>query len=451
MERVFADDELADIGREAAARAWDDGLTVLRPDGSVVPIPLVAEPAAYARETLSALAAEAQLILSGSVKLARALLERGDERDRAALLDPFEGLEAEAMASLFTAAPCPAVVARVDFLPPDDGGPPRALELNATIPAMPAYADLAAHGWLRAAGARRGLAPREAEDLVARCGSNMEKLREALLAYYRSRGGTRARPSIAIVARPGDAQLGELRRLARHFVQMGHAVANLTPDECEPEDWDVLYRHVWAHRTPPQSPFARALREPGRFVLANPVNGMLEAKALFARLSEAGDDDALAVIAGLGAGEREAARRLPWTRRLDGTLVERVVAERERFVLKRSWDYGGKSVHLGAETAAADWRRVVEASAGDPQGGGFVVQERIHAVRAAATRIAPEGVSRTDMYRDVSTYCGLADRPLDGSVVRAAASPVVNILGGGGLAPVIPEDVLQLLGAARPA
>jgi hypothetical protein len=26
-------------------------------------------------------------------------------------------------------------------------------------------------------------------------------------------------------------------------------------------------------------------------------------------------------------------------------------------------------------------------------------------------------------------------------VVRAAASPIVNILGGGGLAPVIPEDV----------
>jgi hypothetical protein len=32
-----------------------------------------------------------------------------------------------------------------------------------------------------------------------------------------------------------------------------------------------------------------------------------------------------------------------------------------------------------------------------------------------------------------------------GSVVRAAASPVVNILGGGGLAPVIPDDVLARL------
>ena len=38
----------------------------------------------------------------------------------------------------------------------------------------------------------------------------------------------------------------------------------------------------------------------------------------------------------------------------------------------------------------------------------------------------------------------IASRP-GGSVVRAAASPIVNILGGGGLAPVIPEDVYQRL------
>jgi hypothetical protein len=30
-------------------------------------------------------------------------------------------------------------------------------------------------------------------------------------------------------------------------------------------------------------------------------------------------------------------------------------------------------------------------------------------------------------------------------VVRAASSPIVNILGGGGLAPVIPSDVWDLL------
>jgi len=443
---LFPDEALADVGRAAAERAWAEGMTVLKPDGTVVPIPLVAEPEVLSRVALSRVAGEAQAILSGAVKLARALVEGGDDRDREALLGPFEGLEAEAMAKLFAEAPCPAVVARVDFLVPrDPGAEPRALELNATIPAMPAYADLAAHSWLRAAARARGLSPREERDLVAQCGSHMESLRETLVAFFRSRGGGRERPSIAIVARPGDAQIGELRRLAAHFRQMGHAAENLVPAECEPERFDLLYRHVWAHRTPPDAPFARALREPGRFVLANPVNGLLEAKALFARLSQCAEDGALAARAGLDAAERAAAVRLPWTRRMDEGLVPRLLAERERFVLKRSWDYGGKSVHLGAEMAPEAWAAAVRAAAADAKGGGFVAQERIFAARRPATRVAPEGVARGELYRDISTYCGLGAAPPRGSVVRAASSPIVNILGGGGLAPVIPEDVYERL------
>ncbi len=348
------------------------------------------------------------------------------------------------MARLFD-APLPVMVARVDFLAPEGGGPPRALELNATIPAMPAYADLAAFSWIGAAARERGLSPRAERTLVARCGSHMERLRETLVAFYRARGGTRERPSIALVARPGDAQIGELRRLAAHFRQMGHDAANLVPVECEPERWDLLYRHVWAHRVPPDAPFARALRDPVRFVIANPVNGLLEAKALFARLSECAEDLELAARAGLDAREREAAARLPWTRRLDAALAPRVLAERERFVLKRSWDYGGKSVFLGAESSPQEWARAVEAAAADTRAGGFVAQERVFAVRRPATRIAPEGVSRGDLVRDLSTYCGLGPSRPDGSVVRAAASPIVNILGGGGLAPVIPDDVVEEL------
>jgi hypothetical protein len=379
------------------------------------------------------------------VKLARALLARGDPRDTEALLGPFEGLEAEAMSRLFTEAPCPAVVARVDFLPPGDGGLPRALELNATIPAMPAYADLAALSWIRAAARVRGFSPRRERELLARAGSHMEALRETLVAFYRWRGGSRERPSIAIVARPGDAQIGELRRLAAHFRQMGHETEVLVPDEADPDGHDLLYRHVWAHRTPPGSRFARALREPSRWPLANPVNGMLESKALFARLSEAAEDAALSGAAALDPAELAAARRLPWTRMHSESLVPRLLAERDRFVLKRNWDYGGKSVHLGAETGPAAWERVVREAATDRRAGGFVAQERVFAARRPATRITPTGPEAGSLYRDISTYGGLLPVHPFGSVVRAAASPIVNILGGGGLAPVIPADVWEEL------
>jgi len=441
MQPIFEGEALVAVGRAAAERAWADGLTVHKPDGAIMPIPLVAEPEVLPREALAAAAREAEAILSGAVKLARALLAAGDARDRAALVDPFSGLEAEAMARLFTDAPLPAVLARVDFLVPEGGGAPRALELNATIPAMSGYADLAAHSWIRAAAAALGRPPREAERLVAACGSHMERLRAALVAFYRARGGTQARPSIAVVARPGDAQLGELGRLVAHLRQMGHEAESLVPAECEPERWDILYRHVWAHRVDPGAPFARALREPGRFVLANPVNGLLEAKGLFARLSECAEDRVLADRAGLDAVERAAAGRLPLTRRLTPELAPRVVEERPRWVLKRSWDYGGKSVRLGAEMAPDAWARAVETALSDARGGGFVAQERIFAARRPATRIAPDGADRGLLYRDLSTYCGLGPSRPDGSVVRAAASPIVNILGGGGLAPVLPEDV----------
>ena len=445
MEPIFEGEALVRVGRAAARLAWEGGMTVRRPDGTVVPIPLLAEPEVLAQAELEAAAREAELILSGSVKLARALLQGGDQRDRAALIEPFSGLEAEAMGRLFEEAPLPVMVARVDYLIPADGGAPRALELNATIPAMPAYADLAAHSWLRAAARARGRTAREAGELVAACGSHMERLREALVAVYRARGGHLARPSIAIVARPGDSQIGELRRLEAHFRAQGHEVRNLLPTECVPEDWDLLYRHVWAHHVSPGAPFARALLAPGRYPLYNPVNGLLEAKALFARLSECAEDGALAVRAGLDEAERGAAARLPWTRRLTAALAPRVKAERRGFVLKRSWDYGGKSVHLGAELDQAAWERVVDDSLADQRGGGFVAQERIFAARRPATRIASDEETRGDLYRDLSTFCGLGPSRPGGSVVRAAASPIVNILGGGGLAPVIPSSVYERL------
>jgi hypothetical protein len=444
---LFEGERLREVGRNAAERAWAEGMTVLRPDGAVVPIPLLAEPEVMTREDLAVAAREAQLILSGSVKLARALLARGDARDRAALVEPFTLLEAEAMKALFARAPLPVMVARVDFLVPETGGPPRALELNATIPAMPAYADLAAFSWIRAAARALGKPPREEEALVAACGSHMERLREAIVAYYRQRGGTRERPSIAIVARPGDAQIGELGRLRAHFRQMGHACENLVPTGCDPDAWDVLYRHVWAHRVDPSAPFAKALLAPDRYVIANPVNGLLEAKALFARLSECAEDEGLAALAGLDAEERAAAARLPWTRRLVPELRPRLLEERAAFVLKRSWDYGGKSVHLGAELTQARWAQVVEEALADERGGGFVAQERIFARRGPATRITPDGADPGVLYRDLSTYCGLGTSRPDGSVVRAAASPIVNILGGGGLAPLVPADVMEALGA----
>ncbi len=110
---------------------------------------------------------------------------------------------------------------------------------------------------------------------------------------------------------------------------------------------------------------------------------------------------------------------------------------------QESWDYGGKSVSLGAELDPREWAHRVRAAAAD---GGFIVQQRVFGARSPATRVTAGLEARHgDLYHDISTYTGLLDVAPGGSVVRAATSPVVNLLGGGGLAPVIPADVMAQL------
>ena len=51
---------LEQIGQDAARMAWQQGMTVLKPDGDVVPIPLIAEPEIISRNELNFAADEAK-------------------------------------------------------------------------------------------------------------------------------------------------------------------------------------------------------------------------------------------------------------------------------------------------------------------------------------------------------------------------------------------------------
>src|SRR6202000_3085315 len=93
----------------------------------------------------------------------------------------------------------------------------------------------------------------------------------------------------------------------------------------------------------------------------------LEVKGMLGLLSAAAGDDAESARIGLDDTERGAvARAVPWTRLCahgptrgpDGSLIPDLAAwtrdNGAALVLKRSWDYGGKGVFLGAELAAAE-------------------------------------------------------------------------------------------------
>jgi hypothetical protein len=245
------------------------------------------------------------------------------------------------------------------------------------------------------------------------------------------------------------------------------------------ESFDLVYRHIFARRVDLASDFGRALVDPPPgCIVVNPVVSPLEVKGMLAFLHGALDDAALARALALGDAERDAVARLvPWTRLLvpgpatlpDGStapdLPAWVAAHPERLVLKKSWDYGGKSVVLGPEAddakvrarmaetfaGAADWPRFVAAAAA--QDDLFVVQEFVAPTprRHLLVERAPGGghtAAWRDLFVDVSAYCNLGDAPRPrGGACRASGSRIVNILGGGGLTPLVPTDVAEdLLG-----
>jgi hypothetical protein len=469
--------------RRALARAYADsararGVVVVKPDGSEVAIPPLLSPAAIDRARMAGVSADAGRILSSLVRLTASLMT-GDEHAalRKKLFGSFTPLEALGLERTWRDA-AQLATARVDFLV-DTAGRARALEVNTTIPAMQGYADCIAEAFLREVARARGLDERRADELVARNGRNTDELLASLIAHYRRLGGTRDEGLvIALVARRGDAQRGELEHYVQRWRALGHDAYLAAPDEVrldgdralvQERAPDLIYRHIFARRLQPDEPFARVLLEPARHRVLNPMASHLEVKALLALASDSVRSNRFP----LDDDERAALQRsVPWTRVLearaghapDGSAVGDLVAftrgERDRLVLKRSWDYGGKSVFLGAELdgeasqarmraltgseRVRTWDQLIDFALADRD--AWVVQELVHAERTPQLRVEDGDVVERSLYGDLNAYTctGAAPRP-SGGAVRASESRIVNILGGGGLAPLVRSDVLDLL------
>jgi hypothetical protein len=472
------------LARDYAARARADGAYVVRPDGGEVTIPPILTPVAIEPARQRQVASDAHLITRALTKVTSDLMEdptRAPLKQR--LFGAFTALEAEALGSTWRKSEQLATV-RVDFLVGDDGHA-RALEVNSTIPAMQGYSDAIAAAFLRAVAAARGRTEAAAEALVAENGRNSDDLLVSLLSHHERLGGRTGPQSIAIVARAGDAQYGELLHYVRRWTALGHRVFIATPEVVRIVDGravvddvipDLIYRHIFARRLDPTSELARICLDPEHFHLFNPISSHLEVKGMLALLSAAAADDAEATRIGLGADERDAvARAVPWTRLLThgatsgpgresiDELPAWVHAHGRQLVLKRSWDYGGKGVFLGAElaegaaaqarlqallgrppTALAGWAELCDFALADRD--AWVVQELVPATTERHLRVDADGVHACDLYVDLSAFTnlGAAPRP-SGGAVRGSESRIVNILGGGGMAPLIRTDVLTRL------
>lgn len=459
------------LGPQLAALAHARGLAFTHADGSTRPLPIAITPVIVARAELERRLWTSERISSAAAKLARALM-RGPEREQVlAGLSPLE----RALAEQTFEATSTLVTTRVDYF----GG--KALEINATIPAMQGYSDIAARSFVEVVGRAWGLDDAAIDGLLGELGSNARALHHALLAGYRTLRPGRGEPHrIALLCRRFDAQLSELAWLRDRMRELGSEVDIVHPDQLAGDDavrvgskvYDLVYRHVFVRRLEaPDMQGAEYMRgllrdPPGkRAVVLNPPASQIEAKLTFARLSRALDDRELALRAGLDADELEAVREaMPSTRPFDDpALAREVAAEPDRWVIKRSWDYGGRTVFVGrtressgfAERVRAiydeplDWPHLCERALADREGGGFVAQHYVDNQLEPHVIVAADGLVSADLHVDFSCFAsvGVGERPPWTGVCRGSTSPIVNLHAGGGLLPLIDDVVAGRLAA----
>ena len=422
------------FGPELAKTAYERGLAVTnKVSGETTPIPVTATPVIIDKTALAQRQHVAALLASAGVKMSRAILAGPL---RSVVFDGLSPLEQRLADATFQRLST-LVTTRVDFFV-NHAGEAKALELNATIPAMQAYSDIAAHTFIEIVGRFWGAKDHVTARWQAENGSNALALFRALLNGYAQVRDGRSPERLLILTRKNDAQRTELNALASRFSDWGVPTTIATPDQLSGTDavrvdgqpFDLIYRHLFVRRLEEVdmvgADYVRALlAEPNgtRAVVLNPPASQVEVKAVFAYLSEATEDAELAKAAALTTDELEAIRRtVPWTRVFRGpALLAEVQRDADHFVIKRSWDYGGRAVFVGksretpsftdrakqAYGAELDWAEVCTRAEADRVGGGFVVQRLVETSTQPHVVCSGNAQIPTDLFVDFSTYASV--------------------------------------------
>jgi hypothetical protein len=200
----------------------------------------------------------------------------------------------------------------------------------------------------------------------------------------------------------------------------------------------VLYRHLSARYVDLSTPLVRAFLDPVRHGMWNRVDGWLETKGLFAELSLQA-----AGARFLAQDEREAVADLvPWTRLLDD-IPDFALGDGDRFVLKKSHDYGGKSVVIGREVGPAAFSQALARAGRRARQLGGAGAGGCAGHRALPLRQTGPAASRsTSTSAPTRRSFGVPD---GGSVCRAAPGRVVNIVGAAAWRRCSPDEVLASL------
>jgi hypothetical protein len=465
------------FGPELATTVFNRGLAVTdKTTGEARAIPVTATAVVLATAELQRRQRLSALLSSATLKMSRAVCLGSARELVLGALSPLE----RKLCELTVASTDSLVTTRVDFFV---GSKVNALEVNATIPAMQGYSDIAAQALIEIAGRFWGLKPHVIAALMAKNGSNALALYRGLLSGYAKVRPGKTPQRIGLLLRRNDSQLTEQRYLCERFRELGSEADLIHPDQLSGDDavradgksYDLIYRHLFVRRLEEPdmlgAEYVRGLlAEPNgtRAVVLNPPASQVEVKTAFALLSQATEERDLAQQAGLTDEELAAiAESVPWTRPFrSAALLAQVAAEPDRYVLKRSWDYGGRAVFVGrtrsepsfservraAYGTELGWEELCKRAVDDRVGGGFVVQELVETQPEAHLLCSGNAQTPADLFVDFSAYAsvGFGNQPHWGGVCRGSLSHIVNIVGGGGVLPLLTEEVAaSLLNAYR--
>lgn len=223
-------------------------------------------------------------------------------------------------------------------------------------------------------------------------------LLQALLKAYKQFGGKK-KPTIAILEIRQPFQTtdsGEAMLLRDFFAREGYGTEIVSPDQLEYRSGalrkgnfviDLIYRRMKVRefllRFDLSHPLVRAYRERSVCMINSFRAEMAQKKAIFDLLT----DESL--TAGFPAAEKKAIRQyIPWTRVVaqrtttyhDQTidLLDFILKNREKLVLKPNDDTGDEHSVRGWEVDATNWDRALRRALRSP----YVVQERVEAPRS---------------------------------------------------------------------
>jgi uncharacterized circularly permuted ATP-grasp superfamily protein len=266
---------------------------------------------------------------------------------------------------------------------------------------------------------------------------------------HRPRGDLK---TIAIVDWPGLPTLTEFEMFAAFFEAQG-----LTAIICAPQDLtyarkalraggrriDVVYRRVLTSELLAKPDVARPLVQAYLDGAVTVVNSF-RAKLLHKKMSLALLSDDRYEKLYTAAERRAIATHVPWTRKMrEGhttyggkvvDLVDLVMKQRERFVLKPNDEYGGKGVVLGWTVEQHEWEQTVLAGLT----ASYVVQEKVSVPRYPFP-VLLDRVHYLDLSIDHDPY--LFWGTVSGCLTRLSSSALLNVTAGAGS--VVPTYIVD--------